>query len=55
MTRIVPSQVVETIERLFTGEAKGVGQLASTTNVFFICKGLSICFDNYLSRQSRNQ
>jgi hypothetical protein len=28
MTRIVPSQIIETIERLFTGESNGVGTVA---------------------------
>jgi len=40
MTRIVPSQVVETIEKLFTGESKGAGTLQLTHERLFHLQGI---------------
>jgi len=40
MTRIVPSQVVETIDRLFTGESKGVGTAQLTHERLYHLQGI---------------
>lgn len=40
MTRMVPSQVVETINKLFTGESKGVGTAALTHERLFHLQGV---------------
>jgi hypothetical protein len=40
MTRIVPGQVVETIDRLFTGESKGVGTAQLTHERLFHLQGI---------------
>jgi hypothetical protein len=40
MTRIVPSQVVETIDRLFTGPSKGVGTAALNLERIYHLQGL---------------
>src|SRR5271169_465975 len=40
MTRIVPGQVVETIDKLFTGESKGVGTATLTHERLFHLQGI---------------
>ena len=41
MTRIVPSQVVETIDRLFTGPSKGVGTAAINLERIYHLQGIA--------------
>jgi hypothetical protein len=40
MTRVVPSQIVETIDRLFTGESKGAGTASLTHERLFHLQGV---------------
>jgi hypothetical protein len=40
MTRIVPSQVIETIDRLFTGPSKGVGTAALNVECIYHLQGI---------------
>jgi hypothetical protein len=42
MTRIVPGQVVETIDRLFTGQSKGAGTAALTDERIFHLQGIVV-------------